>query len=69
VGKQLTGLDWEVQEKLACMLSLSLWTCMELVHVALQIPATAPHGSAAAEMELLWASDVLELQRKSNTFF
>ena len=56
-------------EKPAYVLSLSLWTCRELVLVALRVPAAALHGSAAAEMELLWASDVLRSQRNSNSFF
>lgn len=43
--------------------------CVQPVLVALQVPAAAPQGAAAVEMELLWYSDVLGSQRNSNGFF
>lgn len=57
----------KVLEELAYVLKPSLWACRELVLPALLIPAAAPHGQAAAVMELLWASDVSEWQRNWNS--
>lgn len=38
---------------------------MDLVLLALQVPATDPYGSAAVAMELLWALNVSEWQTNS----